>query len=738
MEAKLHPPRLREDELWREVLVDALCAARVPVVAVRAGVGYGKTTTVRQWVGRDGRPSAWLTVDSADDDPVRLLRHVVRSLARIQPLPEAEAALAVDRPQVATAVLPRLADGLARFDQPVVLVVDDVHLLAAVPAGEVLERLVGLLPEGSTLALVGRSMPPMRLTRHVASDDAMVLRRDDLAFTSRECVAVLERTVPGLSAEATEALIARTEGWPAGLYLSAIALKGASAPDQVVTRLTTAGDIGTYFHEELMRGLDPALRAFLVRTSILPRLSSGLCDAVLGRTDSSSFLRALAASDNLFVVALDADADTYRYHHLFADLLQSELAVEAPGEEAALRGRAARWLAEHGDPDGAIHQAAAAGELDLAVSLVLGHLAGLVQAGQIETLERWIALFSADEARRLPALALAQGWACLARGDFDDAGHWLHHLDDALAAGAVMDDRRLEVGRASLTMIQGEGGVKAVLAAAHTVQAAGPIDNPWWSTGRLMEAVASPLVDPSVDALALCAAAEFATRGEPTAHAVALAHLAWAQFQRGDDGDGQAAIARAVDEVRAEGIGDYTLVVHVHAVGAYACARREPPDRAHEAIRYALGVIEGHARAVPRARCHTRLILAEAALLLGDLELVTRLVDEAESLLTHEPDAVVLWDWVDRLRAARRVRRQQAALVDRLGITDAESRVLAQLPTHRSLEEIGEVLYISRNTVKTHAVSIYRKLGVSGRSAAVERAREVGLLDADRVVTPSG
>ncbi len=99
---------------------------------------------------------------------------------------------------------------------------------------------------------------------------------------------------------------------------------------------------------------------------------------------------------------------------------------------------------------------------------------------------------------------------------------------------------------------------------------------------------------------------------------------------------------------------------------------------------------------------------------------------------------MVLWDWVDRLRAARRVRRQQAALVDRLGITDAESRVLAQLPTHRSLEEIGEVLYISRNTVKTHAVSIYRKLGVSGRSAAVERAREVGLLDADRVVTPSG
>jgi LuxR family maltose regulon positive regulatory protein len=749
--AKLHAPRLRDDELPRAVLVDALCSARVPVVAVRAGAGYGKTTTVRQWIERDERASAWLTVDGADNDSVSLLRHLVRALDGIEPLPEVEAVLAADRPRIIEVVLPGLADALAGFRRSFILVLDDVHLLTSPAVGELLEWLVGVLPERSTVALVGRAMPPMRLTRHVVSDNAMVLRRGDLAFTARESHTVLARTVPDLSDGALEALITSAEGWPAGLYLSVLALKGAAAPEQVVTSLTAAdGDLGTYFHEELMRGLEPELRSFLVRTSILPRLSSGVCDAVLERTDSAIVLRALAASDNLFVVALDDDPDAYRYHHLFADLLLAELPVEAPGEEAGLRLRAARWLADHGDADGAVHQAVAAGDLDLAASVVLRQLADLIQAGRIETLERWVAQFPPEEARRRPIVALARGWACVARGDFADAGHWLEQLEQLDAAAseepggarattsAAPGPRWLELGRAALTMIQGRGGVKGVVEASHAVQAAGPADNPWWSTARLMEAVASPLADPSVDALGLCAAAEFATRGETTAHVVALAHLAWAQFDRGDERAGQATIARAVEDVRSGAIGDYVLVLHVHVVEAYASARRAARGQAEAAFVRALGTLDRNASVVPRAGCHTRLILAEAALLLEDLELVARLVDDAEHLLTSEPDAVVLWNWVDRLHSTLAERRQQATLEDRLGITAAEARVLAQLPTHRSLEEIGEVLYISRNTVKTHAVSIYRKLGVSGRSAAVDRARTMGLLDAHGALTPSG
>ena len=738
--AKLRPPRLRDDELPREALVDALCAARVPVIAVRAGAGYGKTTTVRQWVGAEERAAAWVTVDGTDNDPVPLLRHVVRALAGIEPLPEVEAVLASDRPRVTAVALPRLAEALAGFARPFILVLDDVHVLTNPAVGELVERLVGILPERCTVVLVGRAMPPMRLTRHVVSDEAMVLRREDLAFTARESRAMLARTLPDLGPDAFGALVARTEGWPAGLYLSVLALKGAAAPEAVVERLTTTDtDLGTYFHEELMRGLDPDLRSFLVRTSILPRLSSALCDAVLGRADSAAVLRSLAASDNLFVVALeDGDADAYRYHHLFADLLLAELPFEAPGEEATLRVRGARWLADHGDADGAIHQAAAAGDLDLAASVLLRHLAELVQAGQTETLHRWMALFSDVEARRRPAVALGRGWACVVRGEFVDAGRWLEILDASASAGGAAGDRRLDLGRAALTMVHGRGGVLGVVAAAQSVLAGGPEDNPWWSTARLMDAVARPLADPSVDAPALCAAAEFATRGEPTAHAVALAHLAWAQLDLGQEAAGQAAIAQALAEVRAEGIEDYVLVIHVHAVAAYASARRGAVDAAAQAITFTCDLLRSLPEAVPRSRCHVRLVLAEAAFLLGDLARATRLVDEAEPLLRDEPDAVVLAAWVDRLRAVLTERRAVAVGVARLGITEAERRVLAELPTHRSLEEIGEVLYISRNTVKTHAVSIYRKLGVSGRSAAVDRARDVGLLDGQGVGTPSG
>lgn len=719
------------------MLVEALCAARVPVVAVRAGAGYGKTTTVRQWVAVDQRASAWVAVDGADNDPVSLLCNLVRALAGIETLPEVEAVLAADRPRVVDVTLPRLAEAIASFGRSFVLVLDDVHLLTNPAVGELLEWLVGVLSEGSTLALVGRAMPPMRLTRHVVSDNAMVLRREDLAFTARESHAMLSRTVPELSPEALGALVARMEGWPAGLYFSVLALKGASAPDRVVGRLAaTDGDLGTYFHEELIRGLDADLRSFLVRTSILPRLSSALCDSVLERTDSANRLRSLAASDNLFVVALDDDPDAYRYHHLFADLLLEELSLEAPGEEAGLRQRAARWLADHGDSDGAIQQAVAAGDHDLATSILLDHLAELIQAGQIETLERWVGLFPAGEARRRPALALALGWSCVARGEFAEAGHWIDHLGRVADVDARIDPR-VGVGRAALTMIQGRGGVKGVAEAARAVLDAGPEQNPWWSSARLMEAVARPLADPGVDALDLCASAEFATRDQTTAHAVALAHLAWWQLKRGHAA-GQASITQAVSEMRAEGIEDYALVLHVHAVEAYACALRGARDDADLAIARACEVLDGFPDAAPRARCHGRLVVAEAALLLGDDVRAAQFVGEAEPLLRHEPDAVALWRWVDDLQTFLADRRQESTRVGRLGITDAEARVLAQLPTHRSLEEIGEVLYISRNTVKTHAVSIYRKLGVSGRSAAVERARASGLLEEDGVITPSG
>lgn len=727
--AKLRRPRLRAGELRRDRLVEALCAADVPVVAVRAPAGYGKTTTVRQWIEADPRPAAWVTLDEADNDEVRFLQHVVRAVDGVTPVPEVEALLAVEPPQ-RLAVLSSFAAALAERD-PLVLVVDDVQVVTDERVAGLLEWLVGAVPRGSTLALVGRSFPPMRLTRHVAGDEALALRRDDLAFSGAELRAVVDEALPGLEPEQVDRLFERTEGWPAGVHLSLLAARAASSPVPVLTDLThRAVDLGAYFHEELLRHLDEDLRAFLLRTSVLDRLSPGLCDAVLDRDDAGAFLARLADSENLFVVVHDDDPEWLRYHRLFADLLLAELRSRSPELEPVLRGRAARWLSAHGEPDGAVAQALAAGDRELAAVTAYRHLSELMQLGHIRTIERWLEAFTPDEARRHPLLMLLHGWVAFAAGRDDDVRRWLGLLADAAWDGPLPDGTpSLAVARASLAMFHSGEGVLQTAADARIVRAAGPGASPWWSTACLFEANATALADPEADAVALFADAEFAARGHPSTHAVCLAHLAWAHFVAGDDARGTALASEAYAELRANHLEAYNLAVNVHAVQAYAVARQGRRVDYLTAVQRTDELLASIGRAVPRAQCQVRLLLAEGALLLDDRDRAQELFAEATPHLAAEPDAAVLWAWADDLRERLSSRSRRDRLVHRYRLTEAELRVLGQLPTHRSLEEIGRELYISRNTVKTHAVSIYRKLGVSGRSAAVARAVELGLLE---------
>ncbi|HMQ26974.1 MAG TPA: LuxR C-terminal-related transcriptional regulator, partial [Acidimicrobiales bacterium] len=231
------------------------------------------------------------------------------------------------------------------------------------------------------------------------------------------------------------------------------------------------------------------------------------------------------------------------------------------------------------------------------------------------------------------------------------------------------------------------------------------------------------------DAVALIEEAEFASRGSLSTHAVCLSHLAWACLRAGDDLRGLALAAEAIAELREHHLETYNLATNVPAVHAYAMARQGRRDDHRAAVERVDELLASLGGAVPRAQCQIRLILAESALLLDDADGAAAFLAAAEPFLAAEPDAVVLWDAVDDIRGRLADRARQARAISGYRLTDAELRVLAELPTHRSLEEIGRVLYISRNTVKTHAVSIYRKLGVSGRSAAVERARSLGLID---------
>ncbi|MCB1004178.1 MAG: hypothetical protein KDB35_08325 [Acidimicrobiales bacterium] len=726
--AKLRPPRARPGELGRERLVRTLLASDAAVVVLRAGAGYGKTTTVRQWADVDDRPAAWVSVDEHDNDPVRLLRHVVRALGGAAPLPEVEALLAAGPPAVHQQVLPALATALARRP-PSLLVLDDADLIVDPPSVAVLEGIAAALRPGSALALLGQGSLSVRVGRRVAGGGALVLRHRDLAFDADECARLIARRLPEVAPAQVDLLAQRTEGWPAALQLVLLAAGPAGSLDSVLRDLPNqADDLTDYVHEELLRRLDPDTRDFLLRTAPLERLTAPLCDEVLGRSDSARLLRRLAESDNLFVVAHDDDHQWYRYHGLFAQLLLADLRAAAPDDEAGLRRRAARWMAAHDDPDGAIAQAVAAGDLGLAAEIAYASIAGLVQRGLVVTLDRWCAWFPETAARRDPLLALLHGWADFVNGRPGVHG-WLELIEGLDRPGPLPDGTRsLEVARSGLAMLAGAGGVKATAAHAGAVRRAGVDGSPWWGTGCLLETNARLLIDPDLDGVALWERAELSSRGEPATHAVALSHLAWARYDAGDGAGADAAIAAALEGLRVHHLDDFVLAVHVHAVAAFAAARRGERERAVAEIATTERLLDEVALLVPRAQCENRLVAVEAALLVGEVERAQRLLGDAERQLAAEPDAVVLWDWVDdaRERLADRVLRQRT--VDRIGLTAAEERVLRLLPTHRTLQEIGRELYVSRNTVKTHVASICRKLGVSGRSAAVERATELGLV----------
>lgn len=731
MEAKIHTPTLRADQWPRTTLVRRLLETVYPVVAAHAGAGYGKTTTVRQWIGEDPRPAAWLTLDTSDDDPVVLVRHLVSALATLQPMAAVEALLSVEPPPLERSVLPVLAEVLAEARSPSILVLDDAHTLSSTTSGDLLAWLASVLPKGWTLALAGRSMPTMHLARLLVNQEATVLRREDLAFSRHECLQFLDRSLPGITSAEADALYDATEGWPAGMYLSLLALKAASDRDVVLAGLATSTrDFAEYFNDELLQSIPPEVTSFLRRTSMLHRLSGPLCDAVLEREGSAALLRQLAESDNLFVVALDDAPDAYRYHRLFADMLLAELRRVDPADEAPLRRRAAAWLSAHGEADAAFQQALLAGDRVQAVEIAHRHLDAHVQRGQVETLARWRAAFTDAEAREDPWLALLSGWVGFVTGKGDDVGRWIE------VAASFDQERRLPTGAsgdlgralATLAMVAGQAGVKTTGLHARKVLEAGRHASAWWPVAVLLDAQTTYLADRDADVLELCRAAEFETRGTPSAHAVALAHLALAHFDHGDDELGQRATAAALAELREHHLEGFTLVSFVHAVHALAAARRGAADESKAAQDTALHLL-GVIGSVPRTQCQSRICLGLAALARGDVGCAERLVREASGYLDAEPDAVVLWDGVDRLRAQVEERRRHRRGVDRLGLSDAELRVLAELPTHRSLQEIGDVLYVSRNTIKTHAVSIYRKLGVSGRSAAVERARSFGVFD---------
>ncbi|MBL8055060.1 MAG: tetratricopeptide repeat protein [Anaerolineales bacterium] len=461
--AKLQPPRPPVGRLTRPRLLAQLEAGLArPVTLVSAPAGYGKTTLLAEWAAASGRPLAWLTLDRDDNDPARCLAYLIEALRQIQVDLGAET-LAALRAQptlpVATLLAPLLNE-LAALPQDGLLVLDDYHLIEAQPVHTAVTFLIEHQPPALHVALGTRADPPLPIARLRARGQLTEVRQTDLCFTIAEAEALLRHITGGeLAAGPLAALLARTEGWAAGLQMAGASLRGrdAARAEAFIQAFTgTHRHVLDYLMEEVLGRLPPELHDFLLRTAILERLSGPLCAAVLAEpgTDgpaAANRLRQLERA-NLFITGLDDGQEWYRYHPLFAELLNFRLRQADPSLPPVLHRRAAVWCGQHGLAVEAVRHALAAGDVDGAADLIEQAIPDAWRAGEIATWAGWLKALPDEVRRRRPGLCLytALGELLEARtltgveallqqaADLDPPGHWRGEISALRGIAAIM------------------------------------------------------------------------------------------------------------------------------------------------------------------------------------------------------------------------------------------------------------------------------------------------------------
>jgi LuxR family maltose regulon positive regulatory protein len=435
---KFLTPRPPRDWVARPRLYDRLEAGmKSRLTTVSAPAGFGKTALLSAWRAvrvNEGRSTGWLSLDESDDDATRFWTHVIAALQRVRPGVGEQAMTLLDTPRSPIeSILSSLINDVAEVPQDLILVLDDYHLVQAEPIHHAFGFLLEHVPPQMHLVVSGRTDPPLPLARLRARGQLTELRAADLRFTFDETAAFLN-SVTGLSLSQRDVftLVARTEGWAAGLQLAALSMQEQEDVGGFIS--TFAGSnrhILDYLTDEVLERQPEDVQRFLLTTSILDRMSAGLCDAVVGGDGGRERLEALERT-NFFVVALDEEGYWYRYHHLFSEVLRHRLRGVQPGLKPELHRRAARWYEDHGYVEDAIKHALAAGEAEWAARLVEQNTAVVVMRSEGATLLRWLEALPEGLVRTRPRLLVAYAIAALFGGRLDDVEPLLSDAERAL------------------------------------------------------------------------------------------------------------------------------------------------------------------------------------------------------------------------------------------------------------------------------------------------------------------
>ncbi|GAA2160349.1 LuxR C-terminal-related transcriptional regulator [Pedococcus bigeumensis] len=475
LSTKFYVPHARAATVDRARVTALLDAgAQTKLTLVSAQAGFGKTTAIATWVhgGPGADRVAWVSLESSDAQPEVFWTYVVTALAPLVPdLADSVLPLLNGSGPPMSAVLTEVVNRLADSPEPVVLILDDYHLVDGAPIAEGMTFLLTNLPHHVHVMLSTRADPDLPLSRLRARGEVVEVRAADLRFTAPETASYLYQAGLDLDAPHLRVLEDRTEGWAAALQLAALSMRGLDDVGRFVADF--AGDdrfIVDYLVEEVLSRQPPAIRDFLLRTSVLDQLSGPLCDAVTGQSGGTDTLVDLERQ-NLFVIPLDARRRWYRYHHLFADVLRAHLAADTAGPTAAeLHDRASNWFEDDGQLTPAVRHAVAAGDHEKAAALMEQAIPDLLRQRQEATVVGWVDVVPDDVVRARPVLAMGLISALMSRNEFPSVPARLDALESVLASagGAVADvvahdpselprlAGRAELYRAALALLAGD------------------------------------------------------------------------------------------------------------------------------------------------------------------------------------------------------------------------------------------------------------------------------------------
>jgi LuxR family transcriptional regulator, maltose regulon positive regulatory protein len=724
LDVKLSIPQPRPGAVSRRALIEGARAGGSRVVGVTAPAGYGKSTFLAEWARAEDRRVAWVSLDRFDDDPVTFLRVLAYAYGRIDhERPDIVAEVRGVGASVLGRAAPRLAAAFGTSPAPFVLFLDDLHELRSPDCHDVLGLIIEKLPPGSQLVKASRFEQP-HLPRLRTLGQALELSAADLALDAAGAQLIFAAEHVRLPPELAAVVIEKTEGWPAGLYLAAVITK--ESPGQVGM---VSGDdryVADYLYREFWSRQPADLQMFLRATAVLDQLCGPLCDAVLGSSGGAAQLRQLEASSS-FIIPLDRRRQWYRYHALFREFLLGELGRSEPGDIEKLHLRAADWYEANGAPRMAVEHLLQTAERDRSLQLVTRSCLETYEAGDISTSLRWLSTLGDAHIARYPPLAVLAGDFCVLTGDTAGAERWWAFVEAASFELVPADgSASFDSARAMMRGMMCPRGPQAMMADAALMLSQEQPGSLWRDSALYLLAEAHLLEGQLSDARTLFAEASHTAALFNNADNVIIceSHLALLAMDSHDWHGARDHLDLALAQIDEKHMGEYLLSALTYPAASRLALHHGDRSEAQARLVQGMRARPQATYVFPSIAVRLRLEMAKLHIALSNTTAARQLLREIDDIFTRRPALGSLVDDTEALQTA--LSGTQATGPSPL--TSAELRLLPYLQTHLTARDIGARLFVSRHTINTQIASIYRKLGVSSRRDAVDRATTMGLL----------